>query len=395
MNRNDIENLLKRYSENKCSAREIQLLEEWADIRSRKTYWEWTDGEQRMTTGSRIKKQLKQMGYGGSGEKTKRIYRLKTISIAASILLVVSMLYYGYGTFIVDSDKTKLLQTGTLREAVLPGTKTATLTLSNGSRIKLAETTTGEIAQESGIRISKNEDGEIVYDTRGVSPVKNKNQANVYNIVSTPRGGQYKVILPDGTKVWLNAASSLRYPACFDITERRVQLLGEAYFEVNGQHSGESQEKVPFIVSSEQQETLVTGTHFNINAYPDESRIVTTLLEGSVEVKKGGQQMALAPGQQVVNFKQHKLLKKNDIDASLAISWKNGYFTFEDQNIQTIMKNISRWYDVDIIFQGDSPKRKIGGTFSRSKSLDDLLKYLEDLAKVRFKKEGRRVIVMT
>jgi len=202
-------------------------------------------------------------------------------------------------------------------------------------------------------------------------------------------GGEYQVVLADGTKVWLNALSSIRFPTSFKGSERKVEITGEAYFEVA------KNARMPFRVIGGSQTVEVLGTHFNINAYPDESAVATTLLEGSVKVAMhDGQAKVLKPGEQALIFKENNSFRVKEVDAEDAVAWKNGYFQFNDDDLKTIMNQLSRWYNVEIVYQQANLDQKFGGTISRSKNLSQVLRILELTGNVRFRVEGRRITVM-
>jgi transmembrane sensor len=196
------------------------------------------------------------------------------------------------------------------------------------------------------------------------------------------------VVLPDGTHVWLNSASSLSYPVEFAGNERRVKLTGEAYFEV-----AKNKDK-PFYVNSNNVQVRVLGTHFNISAYNDDDELKATLLEGSVQVSKNNSQSLLKPGQQAVINNGADMIRVSQANINEVMAWKNGYFIFNDDNIATILKKVSRWYDVDVEQRGNFEGQHFGGTFYRTKGIDELLKNLEKIGKVHFKITGRRVTAM-
>jgi len=213
--------------------------------------------------------------------------------------------------------------------------------------------------------------------------------ALVYNRIQVPYGGQYQLELPDGTKVWLNAGSSLRYPVSFTGHERKVELTGEGYFEVA------KNKTMPFRVQTSKQVVEVLGTHFNINAYNDDPSVKTTLLEGSVKVTQNtmGTFKMLKPGQQSV-LKNNELQVK-EADTEEAVAWKNGLFLFNDQSLDEIMHQVSRWYDLQIVFDDVSLKtQRFGGSISRFKNVSQLLQVLESTGSVHFKIEGRRLTAM-
>ncbi|NQX39367.1 protein of unknown function [Pedobacter steynii] len=269
--------------------------------------------------------------------------------------------------------------------AIPAATNKATLKLANGSTINLDKASNGEIAEQSGVTVTKTGDGKLVYEISKAAVA-----TSGFNTITTPRGGVYQVNLPDGTRVWLNAASSLKYPAAFNGRERKVELSGEAYFEV-------AKMKIPFLVKTAQQEVAVLGTHFNINAYTDEGKTKTTLFEGSVRVALADQQASksvrsqiLAPGQQSTVGSNRLNVSAVDLDEALA--WKNGYFQFNEENLVNIMKQLSRWYDVDVRFEGKPSEELFLLKVPRTLGLSDVLKILATNG-INFKIEGRTLIV--
>lgn len=264
-------------------------------------------------------------------------------------------------------------------------TNKATLTLANGSTINLDQASNGEIAEQSGVTVRKTGDGKLVYEISKAAIA-----TAGFNTIATPRGGLYQVNLPDGTRVWLNAASSLKYPAAFNGKERRVELSGEAYFEV-------AKKKVPFLVKTAMQQVEVLGTHFNINAYTDEAKTKTTLFEGAVRVSIADKQtprslneQILAPGQQ--SAVGNNRLNVSVVDLDEALAWKNGYFQFNEENLVNIMKQLSRWYDIDVVFEGKPSQELFLLKVPRTLGLSDVLKILATNG-INFKIEGRTLIV--
>lgn len=318
--------------------------------------------------------------------KQLKFYQKGWFRIAAILIVFFSFVFYFINTKKPDPDSDKKLAIKGTKEMIVPGTKRAILTLSNGKKIALDHTGAGQLAEESGVEIKKTEKGEIIYNT---SAQHAKSAAVAYNKIETPRGGEYQVVLPDGTRVWLNSASALSYPTVFSGNTRDVSLTGEAYFEVvkNGNE--------PFQVHVNGTTVQVLGTHFNITSYADEPHVTTTLLEGAVKVVKNDHQALLKPGQKAVIGNASDQINISPADISEIIAWKNGYFLFRDEDIKSIMRKISRWYDIDVEYRGNVSEHKFGGTFYRSKSFGELLHYLEKLGPLHFKIEGRRIIVIT
>ncbi|MDB5087420.1 MAG: FecR family protein, partial [Mucilaginibacter sp.] len=215
---------------------------------------------------------------------------------------------------------------------------------------------------------------------------KNDLIGNLYNTVSTPRGGHYQVILPDGSQVWLNAASSIRFPTAFTDKERKVEISGEAYFEVA------KNKALPFVVKVNSSEVRVFGTHFNVMAYTDEAAIKTTLLEGSVQFSNGSASCMLKPGEQSELTKSGQVKVISGVDVDNAIAWKNNMFDFENTDIESVMRQLSRWYDVDVVYNKKVNDRFFAEIPSSSK-LSEVLKALELTGKVNFDIQGRKIII--
>jgi len=267
---------------------------------------------------------------------------------------------------------------------ILPGGNKAVLTLSNRSDINLENVSNGTIVKEGGTKISKLNDGQLVYNILEEKPTQ-----VLYNTVTTPRGGQYQLLLSDGSKVWLNSASSIRFPVSFAGDTRRVEVSGEAYFEVAKDPSR------PFKVDvAGKNEIEVLGTHFNINSYVDEGTIKTTLLEGSVKVTslKTGESKLITPGQQA-QLNTYGQITINKADPDKVMAWKNGYFNVDGADTKTVMQLLSRWYDVDVVYEGTIPQREWGGDIEKNLKLSQMLKILEK-NDLHFRLEGRKLMVL-
>lgn len=301
-------------------------------------------------------------------------------SIAASIILLVA----AFGIYKIINNKQSKQASITINEQseIQPGGNKATLTLSNGNVIDLVSTPNGLIKGDSGTIINKSNDGEILYNDSGTI-----NSAASYNILTTPKGGQYKIQLPDGSLVWLNAASSLKYPTAFATSERIVELKGEGYFEITKDRTK------PFKVKlADGSEVKVLGTHFNIMAYENEKSKDVTLLEGSVQITKGNNQQNLTPGQQG-RIISSKIVLVNNVDTDQVIGWKNEQFIFHDADIQSIMRQVARWYDVDIKYETTNTQH-FNATISRNEPVLRLLHILEETGQIHFKTENKIIYVL-
>ena len=307
------------------------------------------------------------------------------VAAAASVLVLIAT------TILVLADRkqtgkaTAMEQKNPAKE-IAPGRSNAVLTLGDGSMIVLDSAANGDLAQQGAAKIFKL-NGQIAYNKTG----ETTDLAPVYNSLSTAKGNQYQLILSDGTRVWLNAASSLRFPTAFNGKERRVEVSGEAYLEVAKDPTK------PFKVSirsatGKTGEIEVLGTHFNINAYDDEAGVKTTLLEGAVKVQNSKSTKRLVPGQQA-ELTTKGITINSGIDVSQVVAWKEGYFWFNNTDLSSLMRQVARWYDVDVVFEGKASADAFSGKIARSVPLQKLLKVLE-LNDVKLRLEGRKLIVM-
>jgi transmembrane sensor len=386
MEHHRLQYLIEQYSKSQINAEELHELNQWYESvdYGNKSFDAWV-------REFRGEEELINQLYGRFDLKVKsnkRIINLKrtyrAISVAASLIIVFSI-----GFALHKRQKTQLTSKAGIQKTILPGSEKAILKLANGQQIVLDNHGKGKIASQYGVSITQNSNGRIVYKNSAGSS-KQPYNLNVYNTIETKRGGQYNIELPDGTKVWLNAASSLKYPLHFSKNERRVELTGEAYFEVA--HN----KNQPFKVISNNQEVRDLGTHFNINAYDDEPAVSTTLLEGSVSIcnLSSHKSQTLVPGQQAVISAND--LKIATVNTEQVISWKKGYFLFDNMDINSIMRVISRWYDVDIKYADTNSidrSETFGGTFSRQADLTEILRNLQQLGHVNFKIEGRKITI--
>lgn len=314
-----------------------------------------------------------------------RLYKVRMISIAAAVILISGLVIFFYQQNSVSRNIENGKSNSTVQSEIFPGSNKAILTLSNGKKINLTDVNNGMIAQQTGIKISKTADGQLIYQIAETEAASNPLE---YNTIVTPVGGQYQVQLPDGTKVWLNSLSSIKFPTSFSTqVNRTVEVVGEAFFEV------EKNKEKPFIVKSDKQEIRVLGTHFNVSTYSDEATVRTTLFEGSIEVSsRSGSVVKMKPGQQSILRKDQLEIKAVNVDEFN--SWKNGYFWFNNENIKSIMRKFSRWYDIEVTYQGEISAQEFNGKISRYKSLDQVLRILEQTQTIHFTSEGRRIIVI-
>ncbi|MCF8453797.1 MAG: FecR domain-containing protein [Pedobacter sp.] len=320
-----------------------------------------------------------------------RFYYLKSISIAAMILLAITTGIYFYSNReIVEPEHFAEID---VQNDIAPGYNKAILTLADGSKISLDDAANGLLASQGNIAITKTENGQIVYENNNIDRTKFMANRSVTNTIQTPKGGKYQVRLPDGSKVWLNSASTLSYPTTFAGNERKVQLKGEAYFEIS------PNKNIPFRVQSGNQIVEVLGTHFNINSYDDEDYVKTTLLEGSVKVILNSKPNVvsntrlLKPGEQSLTKSSRSDIRIENADTEKAVAWKNGYFKFRNTPIREIMREIERWYDVELVYEGKIPTDEFTGFISNDVKISAVLKIMEESGGVKFTVKGKKLKV--
>lgn len=369
MDKQQLTDLFKKYHEGTCTEDEKALLEAW--------YLKFNEDEQNLAP-QKIMSAAKKVYRELPGNETRLLHiglKLAAAAVAIGILFTLALQITA-----PDKSSTNI----TSAQVILPGSDQAVLTLSNGHKIELGQASTGHIAKESGSDVTKASKGQIIY-----SDAKSDGEiVDSQNNITIPNGGQWQLVLPDGSKVWLNSSTSLDFPTTFkNHAQRIVHLDGEAYFEI-------AKDKAhPFIVKSKQQEVTVLGTHFNINSYADEPTIKTTLAEGKIQILiKSGAEKILMPGEQASVSDNKLAITTVDVEETLA--WKNGYFRFNDEDIQSIMRKLSRWYNVEVSYTANTPNQRLNGKISRSKNIDQVLKALEATKTVHFKVQGRRVFVM-
>lgn len=370
----EAQELLKKYKEGNCTEAEIALLESWY----------LAEGIQDIDLSIDELKEAKSQVWATlpihqREKKTVKLWpKLAKIASAAVVLICLSFSLYFYLN--KDNNPTKTTQAVA---AILPGGKKAILTLADGASIALNDVNNGKIIDQAGSSVYKTDDGQLAYNTNKES---NKAEAQL-NLLSVPNGGYYNLTLADGTKVWLNAASSLKYPTVFNGKERIVELTGEGYFEVA--HNTNK----PFKVVANNQMVQVLGTHFNINAYHDENSTATTLVQGSVKVStQNGNVKTIIPGQQAQVI--GNLINIKTVNVDDAIAWIHNEFVFDNEDMGSIMRKISRWYDVEVQCPSDLSRMVFTGSVSRSKNIKQVLRIMELTESVHFNFQGRRITVM-
>jgi len=388
MDEQQLTELIERYLDGTCTSVEKALVEQWYegfDQYGAKFYKGDKEKTGRSAAASlEVLKQKIAIAQEAKGKLVQMPVKSKggvwRYVAAASVIIAISTAGY----FFLNSKQQTNIPVAAAKEMkhdALPGGNKATLTLADGSVIVLDSSANGDLAQQGNTKVIKLDSGMLAYNAGSVNISE-----VLYNTISTPRGGQYQVVLPDGTKVWLNAASSLRFPTAFTGNERDVTLTGEGYFEVV--HNPAK----PFHVITGSTEVEVLGTHFNIMAYPDEAVIKTTLLEGSVKVTSPTKTAMLKPGQQANINKSGAIRLIPNADTEEAVGWKDGLFKLHETDIPEIMRQVARWYDVEIVYEGAVPGGSISGDISRNMNLSKVLKVLE-LSGVHCRIEDKKMYV--
>jgi transmembrane sensor len=382
----EISYLLLRHLRGELNEEERQTLENWvtANEGNRQLFSEINDEKQLAATlahymavdTNRVEAKIRQQ-LADDTEKidtsfTRPVHRVHFLKQSWWKYAAAIIILFGAGTYLYihnQNEKPSVTQNNPVpvQNDVAPGGNRATLTLADGSKIVLDSAKSGELAREENATITKTADGKIVYD-----PNEKLADKILFNTMATPRGGQYQLTLPDGSQVWLNAESSITYPTAFPGSERKVSITGEAYFEVA--HNA----KQPFRVETGSQMVEVLGTHFNINAYKEEPTINTTLLEGSIRLSSTfvHTSLILKPGQQG-QLAENKLTLAAKPDVEQVMAWKNGAFNFENLPLATALREIARWYDVEVIYSNGIPQVTLGGGMGRDLNLSQVLKALQ------------------
>lgn len=367
MQKEEIIALWNRYRDGEATNEDVALLESW--------YLEYEElnrvelGDEEIST--RINAVANQLPLNLNRKTIKLWPRLVA---AASIALAIGISIWFFS--IRNQELLGNVQVVNLKD-VAPGKNTATLTLANGDVIALSDMKTGVVING----------GTLAYNDQTVIGSAGSDKAGEALTASTPRGGQYQIILADGTKVWLNASTSLKFPQSFKgALNRIVELTGEAYFEVA------KDQKHPFFVKTDKQNIRVLGTHFNVNNYSDEPSIKTTLLEGSIEISSNSVSKILIPGEQAI-LTNNNNLKIANADLDQAVAWKNGVFQFYRADVKTVMRTLSRWYNVEVEYQGDIPEHEFTGKIFKRVSASAALNILSELG-VKFKIDGQKIIVI-
>ena len=374
MSRDELKVLIQKYADGTSSVQEKKQLEDLVLRKPMLTAWDWESHEQQVLMGISIKQKIDAELFA----KPRKVIRWKLIASVAAAVIVLCLLFKEFYNPISSpvSKQAPLL----ISEQVAMQDTCVMLHLADGRRVALDDST-----ELMGQNNWKFQDGRLVY-SQLEAPAQQQSLA--FNKVEVPHGKQVQLLLPDGTRVWLNTASWIEYPVAFDQKQRQVRLHGEAYFEVA--HNP----KVPFVIDALGTQVKVTGTAFNISAYPSDGSVTTTLLKGGVEIQKGQQQIALKPGQKAVAGDDGISVKQGQINTEQTLAWKNGYFMFEEMDIVSVMRSVARWYGIEVRFDGKLPDIKIGGTFPVTADLEEFLADLHAVSKITFKRKGKEVWVV-
>lgn len=361
-NNPEFEELAKKYLDGTITSEEQVRFESW--------YTNFNDeylqlDSDRYESVEQLRMAMYQRIEDGMVIKKKRKALFFKIAAAALVLITLSLSLNFY-----LSDKPSPFNPVTFANAdhIGPGGNSAFLSLNNGTTIDLNKLVDGEKIEIEGALFQKNKDGEL--ELVVVNSQVPLSSSVIYSTISTPKGGNYKVILPDGTRVWLNASSSLKFPVAFAQNERKVELVGEAYFDVT------SNKESPFKVISKSQEVKVFGTEFNVSAYPEEMNMKTTLIEGSVRITAANHSLFIEPGEQSI-LNEKGVLQVVNIDVLNVKAWKDGYFAFDKLSIEEVMNQISRWYDVKVAFEGKNAQKQLIGQISKEENLSTVLQMLQ------------------
>lgn len=379
MQHQELRKLLRRYAEGKCTKHEAKLLEDMMMRNPILGDWDWSSEEEKVLMGIRIRRSI---GRKIDDTRKMRIKRLRFIGLAASLMLAV----IGISWFLFEGRTLMSNAPLVISETAIQARGGVMLVLGDGRIVNLDSTDNGIVHDRDGILVKKLDDGRVTYE---INDTGGRDIGEGENTIHTPNGKQFQLTLPDGTKVWMNTASTLTYPISFSSDERRIFLNGEAYFEVARDKSR------PFTVVTENgTEILVTGTHFNVSAYDSENSVRTTLIEGGVTIKRQNHHVSITPGYEAIAYKDGSAIKRQKAKPEQVLAWKEGYFVFDNMDIVSVMRSVSRWYDIAIQVEGNLSEKKIGGTFPLAEDLDELLSDLSTLSGIKFRRQGKEVRII-
>lgn len=401
-----IADLIHKHLDQRISAAESRLLEEWLyEKEENRELFRQLVKKERISQAIARMREIEEEKAAALPDILSRLnspapqlsrFRIRRwqYTIAASVLICVSIATLFYINRRAGPGKSsRPAVAASNKHDIPPGTNKAMLTLADGTVITLDSASNGTLAQQGNTRIIKLDSGRLAYEGSKAAAGKEL----LYNTIYTPRGGQYQIALPDGSLAWLNAASSLRFPTIFN-GERKVEVSGEVYFEI-ATLSDKRKKKVPFTIDIKTPSGLtngqieVWGTHFNVMAYDDEKAVEVTLLEGAVNITGTQAGSKLQPGQQAQLNKKGALKVVNNADLQAVMAWKNGMFQFHNADLPAVLRQLSRWYDVDIEYKGAIPQREFEGEIQRDLTLSQVLRILEK-NQVNISIEGKKMVVM-
>ncbi|MFT3701231.1 MAG: DUF4974 domain-containing protein [Agriterribacter sp.] len=396
--------LFRRYIEKKCTPEEEQMVEDWLATTGtytdqKKAIWQILEQHHQSGTDPELKQKLSknfeaimqsiEADEREQSHSTNRFWYRASAAAAIIIIVISSIVFVLLQNKTIPAGEIAQKDIHQSKKDIAPGGDKAILTLGDGKKIVLEETGNGNVASEGSVNISKS-GNRVAYGG------EDNESASIYNTLSTPVGGQYHLVLSDGSDVWLNSASSIRFPVAFKGNERKVEVTGEVYFEVASAYSGTGKKKSFIVDVKKGDEPIrsieVLGTHFNINAYDDEPSLNTTLLEGSIKLKDNGTAHTLNPGQQASSGQSGTTIS-NDADLKQAVAWKDGYFYFKDNSIEQVMKQMSRWYNVRVEYKGKEIQELFIAEIPRNVSISKFLKILELTGWVKFEINEKTIVV--
>lgn len=377
MSKEQLSILIRKYLSGTATSEEIEAVEQWYQDygQNLEVYVGNEEERSEQELHDKILNRLRTTVHAASPAKVTPMW--KKLAAAASIAALISV----GGWYFIHDRSTGKSQVAQQTEAG-PGFEQAILTTSDGNKIQLGKNSQQPINEKNGVLISN--------DGRQLSYTSTSTDKSIFfNTLEVPRKGVYSLVLADGTKVWLNSLSSLTYPTSFPGRERRVSIKGEAYFEIA------RNPRQPFIVDVDGVQAIeVLGTRFNVNAYTNEEQVRTTLLEGAVRIMAGNQQQKLLPGQEALFSQSDKALQvRNVTDPNDVISWKNGFFVCNGKDLKAILRQVTRWYDIEVVYQGNIKPEAFEGTISRKMNLSELLSMLE-ITGVKFSFQGKQLTVL-
>ena len=387
MKSEELRRLLDKFQEGTLSTEEQLTLQAWeAELDREPGLAESLSAQDKEALKQRMWQNISRQKEGAPVIRLQPVSKrrwLKPVAAAAVLLALVATAYLWYERPSNDAMADAGPKPVQMVNDLPPGGNKAVLTLADGSTIVLDDASNGTLAQQGNTKVIKLDDGQLAYNAENY-----RNKSVTYNTIATPKGGQYQLILADGSKVWLNAASSVYFPTAFSDKERKVVITGEAYFEVAHDPAK------PFIVTANDMQVQVLGTNFNVNAYTDEPVMQTTLLEGAVKVSYKDADALLKPGQQT-NIKpaiSPNIRVVENADTELAVAWKNGFTSFKNADIKTLMRQVERWYDVQVTYTGKIPERRFRADIPRTANLSELLQLLKS-NNINYRLEGRKLTI--